>query len=100
MPAYEYEIPELGQTITLIRPVERRDEPVLIRRMEVPRTLAISGAAANPWDPETQMRQGWKRLEERGLPAWMAKKSTAAREIMARPVQEAAGLTGTTKAES
>jgi hypothetical protein len=89
MPAYEYEIPEAGQTITLIRPVERRDEPVIVRRVQVPQSIAIAGAAANPFDPEAQMRLGWKRLEERGLPAHLKGKARHAQEIMARPLTPA-----------
>jgi len=66
MPAYDYEIPELDATVTLIRPVERRDEPLRLVRRTVPDSISIAGAAANPHDPDAQMRAGFKRLEERG----------------------------------
>ena len=66
MPAYEYECPELGLTTTLLRPVEERDKPLQLIRRTVPDSIAIAGAAANPHDPDAQMRAGFRRLEERG----------------------------------
>lgn len=66
MPAYEYECPELGLTLTLLRSVDERDKPLQLVRKTVPDSIAIAGSAANPHDPDAQMRAGFKRLEERG----------------------------------
>lgn len=67
MPQYEYDIPELGQRVTLIRAVEERDAPIRVVRRTVPDTVAIVGAAANPFDFDTQYKQGLRRVEERGM---------------------------------
>lgn len=66
MPAYQYECPELGLTLTLLRPVDERDKPLRLIRRTVPDSIAIAGAASNPHDPDAQMRAGFRRLEERG----------------------------------
>lgn len=66
MPNYEFEIPEAGVRFVLSRPVERRDEPVTVRRVEVPARIAIAGIAPHPLDCVRGMAEGWKRAEERG----------------------------------
>ena len=66
MPVYEYFIPELDQKVQLLRPVERRDDPLDVKRVTVPDRIAIAGAAPNPHDFDAQARRGWQRLEERG----------------------------------
>lgn len=66
MPAYEYDIPELDQRATLIRPVERRDEPIQVIRRTVPDSITIAGAAANPLDFDAQFARGLQQAEARG----------------------------------
>lgn len=66
MPAYDYEIPETDQRITLIRPVHRRDEPLRLVRIAVPDRITIAGAAVNPFTFENQLERGWRKMEDRG----------------------------------
>lgn len=96
MPSYEYEIPEAGVRITLIRPVERRDEPVHVRRIEVPAHVAIAGSAAHPLDCDAGARQGWKRMEESGELARIKdfKPSEVKRALETAEARTAAGLNG------
>lgn len=78
MPAYEYEVPELDCMITLLRPVDRRDEPLRLVRKTVPDSVTIGGSAGDPFDPDANMRAGWRRLEERGaMPRDFSKKQVA-----------------------
>lgn len=67
MPQYEYEIPELGQRVTLIRAVEERDAPIQVVRRTVPDSITIAGSASNPFDFDQQYQQGLRRVEERGM---------------------------------
>lgn len=92
MPSYEYELIDRGEPtglrVTLLRPVDARDEPITLRRVEVPRSLAIAGNAVNPMDPVQAMRRGYKMLEERGqLPAHMR-----VPELVGQAAQLGAGL--------
>ena len=67
MPLYEYEIPEAGQRIVLMRPIDRRDEPVHVRRVEVPDEIAIAGVSTSakaPGDFDSGIREGLARYGE------------------------------------
>jgi hypothetical protein len=69
MPAYEYDLVEPGTdlvlgTVTLIRPVESRDQ-VRLRRRSVPRQVCVRGHARNPQDAAQQVVAGYHKLEQR-----------------------------------
>jgi hypothetical protein len=66
MPVYEYFIPELDQRVALLRPVERRDDPLEVKRVTVPDRIAIAGSAQDPHSFDNQYARGLRRLEQRG----------------------------------
>jgi len=78
MPSYDYNIPELGQTVTLLRPVKDRDKPIAVERRGVPDRIAIAGAASDPYSFDNQYAKGLRTLERRGkLPRDFTKKQFA-----------------------
>jgi hypothetical protein len=65
MPAYEYENLATGERTVLFRPVALRNEaPEGFRRVPLPGRLAIVGSARPPC-AEDEIREGWRKLEER-----------------------------------
>jgi len=78
MPSYEYDIPELGQTVTLLRPVKDRDKPIAVERRGVPDRIAIASTASDPYSFDAQYAKGLRTLERRGkLPGDFSKKQLA-----------------------
>lgn len=69
MPVYEYVDAETGRTIELRRPVAERDAVAAgLRRVTVPRRVAIHGTGSGPRDPESaaaQVPAGLKALSNR-----------------------------------
>lgn len=66
MPTYRYKEKTTGLIIELLRPVDQRDAPLAFERVTAPETLAIKGAAADPFSMEAGVRAGLRRLEDRG----------------------------------
>jgi hypothetical protein len=57
MPVYEYE-DEKGDLVELVRPVAQRDAvPPNLRRITVPRRVAVHGTSSSPMDPESAVKQ-------------------------------------------
>lgn len=70
MPSYLYRCTQTRRELVLIRPVDRRDDPVTeepgdFARVTVPQTITIRGAAADPWDMGAQVLAGFRKQEER-----------------------------------
>ena len=63
MPAYEYRQQD-GSTITRVLPVDERDS--FPGRITVPRSVAFVGSAYDPTISANKIRDGYKRIEERG----------------------------------
>lgn len=71
MPSYLYRCKKTGRELVLIRPVDRRDDPVEespgheYERVTVPESITIGGSAPDPFDMRTQVLRGWQKEEER-----------------------------------
>jgi hypothetical protein len=69
MPAYEFELfneatGKVVVTLPVILPVAQRDK-LRLRRRTVPRSIAVSGAAADPHDQSRNVLRSYHRQEEK-----------------------------------
>lgn len=63
MPAYEYRQPD-GSTVIRVLPVDLRDS--YPNRITVPSSIAFVGSAYDPTISANKIRDGYKKIEERG----------------------------------
>lgn len=64
MPVYEY-LEANGSTTTRVLPVEERD--AFPNRITVPRSIVFVGSTQDPTISANRIREGYKKLEERGV---------------------------------
>ena len=62
MPVYEFYNPEIG-TVEVVRPVERRDEPIVLKRKTVPARVLIAGGTPAPTQNDV-VRNGYYAMEQ------------------------------------
>ena len=65
MPAYEFENKEHGITVLVPMPVAQLKDEITLSRVRVPSRINI-GVGAQPPTTSDKLRQGYKKLEEKG----------------------------------